>query len=155
MLTGTKSLIIRNLIHRNTKDIDILINDNELNRYIKLRKYLKKYNINLDIFVQKECDIIPEFENYKYKNRFISIILLYQELYYKYKLYKIHKNIKNTKHPPTKKHEYDLINVFHNLGKEKSLEEINKIKQNTPLKEDDITELIKLMEIGINNTEEI
>ena len=155
MYIGTKCLIIRNLIHRNTKDIDILINNNELNKYIKLRRYLKKYNINLDIFVQKECNIVSEFENYKYKNRFIKLQLLYQVLYYKYKLYKIHKNIKNTKHPPTRKHEYDLINVFHNLGKEKSLEEINKIKQNTPLKEDDIKELIKLMEIGINNTEEI
>lgn len=151
MIVGSYALYVRNLINRRPHDIDFLYDENLKD----IKNYLKKYNIFLDLLKQKHFE--PLYEEFKYKNRYIKIQVLYQTLYYKY-LY--HKDIKNLKHisnkyPPTRKHEYDLINVFHNLGKEKSLEEINKIKQNTPLVQEDIDELIRLMEIGINNAEEI
>ena len=145
IVLGSKNLKIRGLLNRNNNDIDIRVDYKyDITKLIKL---LKCYKIKIHIqqsFISKDSYDIVNYNNKTYK-----LDKLYNVLYYKYRYTKsiIKKN--------ATKHKTDLINIFHNLGKEKSLKEINKIKQNTHLIKEDIDELIRLMEIGINNAEEI
>lgn len=152
IIIGSTNLKIRGLISRKPHDLDVCYNE----KLIPIKKYVKKYNISLDIAYNKEHK--DYWEYHKYKNRDIKLQTLYIVLFYSYKSHKHHKNIrltKKTKYTPTRQNERDLINVFHNLGREKSLEEIDKMKNNTPINEDDVKELLNLMEIGISNETEI
>lgn len=143
LIGGSKNLIIRDLLHRGNKDIDIILLTNDIVYIYKLKRFLRKFKIYHDVL---KLGLNKHYDKIVYNNRELLLVKLYIVLYYKYIQYKNNKN---------KKHRIDLINVFHNLGREKALEEIDNIKNNTPINKDDVKELLNLMEIGISNETEI
>ena len=141
ILGGSFSLKIRGLLHRKTKDIDI-----SLNKHVrKLQKFLKNC-FKVDIAgVNKwpnEYDVLSH-KGYWVKCTKVWVVLFWK-LYY----------VKKSKDPLKSKHRFDIINVFHNLGRDESLKQVEKIKE--VLKDEkDIKLLYELMEIGLSNKEEI
>lgn len=131
---------LRGLLHRKSKDIDICGIPYKKGMY----NFCKSLRIKLD-FCNPD---LHEYDEIIYKNRIIRIAKLKDVIYFKYRM---QKKINENPRMIGEKHYKDIINVFHNLGEEKSkklIEEIN-------LPEEDKNVLIKWMYIGINNTNEI
>lgn len=140
ILSGSYSLVLRKLLHRKIKDIDICgipYNSN-------LDNFCKSFGIRLD-FVNPE---LRTYDEINYKNRKIKIAKLEDVLYYKYQM---QKKINNSPHVIGVKHYKDIVNVFHNLGENESKKVIDSI--NLPQEDKDV--LSKWMYVGLNNTEEI
>lgn len=140
---GSKVLFLRGLLKRKPHDLDILL----IPMSRKYANFIKSIVPNADVLFNKY-----NFENYEYlwyKNRYIKVLPTFEILFAKYQIHKHYLSgyFKNK----SVKHTNDLINVFHNLGQEKSLEEIHKMS----ISLEDRVELIRLMKIGINNKEEI
>lgn len=130
---------MRNLLHRKCKDIDICGICNS-----RLRKFCRSLGIKLD-FVNSEEHIYDEID---YKNRKIKIAKLENVLYYKYQM---QKKINSDLHLIGVKHYKDIVNVFYNLGEDKS----RKLIDSMNLPQEDKDELLKWMTVGINNNKEI
>lgn len=141
ILCGSRSLIVRGLLHRKPKDLDLC-----LNRKTKaIKSFLK--NINIDLLYPAFCD----FDFIEHKGYKVKCMKVHQVLYFKYRFMK---NIEKNTGTLYNKHYIDLANVFHNLGREQSInciDDICKIKPKLINKE----ELLMIMEIGLNNKEEI
>lgn len=116
VITGSYSLHLRGLLNRKVQDIDVCgIKYNE-----KLYKFCKKLGFTLDFIDPNNF----EFEWYEHKNRYIKITPLHIVLFYKFKK---QRKIDLNPHLLGMKHYNDLIHIFYTLGKEKSIEEINKM----------------------------
>ena len=137
---GSWSLKLRGLLHRKTKDVDIcgILYDE------KLYKFCKRHGVKLD-FCNPD---LHDFDEIDYKNHKLRIVKLEDVLFYKYML---QKKINSTPHVVGVKHYKDLINVFHNLGENKSREVISKLN----LSQEDKDLLLEWMQIGLNNKKEI
>ena len=137
---GSWSLKLRGLLHRKTKDLDICgIPYNE-----RLYNFCKRLGIKLDF-----CNPnLYDFDEIDHKNRKLRIVKLEDVLFYKYML---QKKIDSNPHIVGVKHYKDLVNVFHNLGENKSREVISKLN----LSQVDKDLLLEWMQIGLNNKKEI
>lgn len=92
-----------------------------------------------------------EYDDVPHKGYVVKCMKVEDVLYFKYIFMKrIQKHFKDFDN----KHRKDLINVFHNLGKDKSNDIINKMLDKHPT-HIDTKELYELMQIGINNQSEI
>lgn len=143
ILCGSKSLVIRGLLHRKVSDIDLLIDSKTL----KLQKFLKSW-FKIDLVNIK---MFREYDNVKYKGYIVKCMKVEDVLYFKYVFMKrIQKRFKDFDN----KHREDLINVFYNLGEDDSKIIINKMFEKHPTHVD-TNELYELMQIGISNQSEI
>lgn len=143
ILCGSKSLVIRGLLHRKVSDIDLLTDL----RTSKLQKFAKPW-FKIDLVNIK---MFREYDDVPHKGYVVKCMKVEDVLYFKYIFMKrIQKHFKDFDN----KHRKDLINVFHNLGKDKSNDIINKMLDKHPT-HIDTKELYELMQIGINNQSEI
>lgn len=116
---GSYSLKLRGLLDRKLKDIDLI--GAEYNE--KLCIFCKSLGIKVDFVNRGDL----RFEWFKHKNRYIKIAPLHVVLFYKFKL---QMKINADPHCRGVKHYNDLIHIFSVLGKEKSINEIDKMSLN-------------------------